>query len=189
MRIDQVVTRTGDQGDTALVGGVRVPKSSTRVHAYGEVDELNCWLGVVVSQGPDPELAAALETLQHRLFTVGADLATPMEFRGPRVDEDLVGELEEIMDGLMPELPPLEEFVLPGGGPAGSALHVARTVCRRAERACVALAAQETVNPHVVVYMNRLSDLLFVMARVANRRAGQPETLAEFRKPRSQRQP
>lgn len=187
MRIDRVVTRTGDQGSTALVGGVRVSKSSSRVHAYGEVDELNSWLGFAVSQDLDPGLATTVEILQHRLFTVGADLATPPQFRGPRVEDAQVAELEEIMEGLMEELPPLEEFILPGGGPAGSALHLARAVCRRAERACVALAAEEPVTPQVIIYLNRLSDLLFVMARVANRRAGRPETLAEFRRSRAER--
>ena len=180
MRINRVVTRTGDQGDTALVGGHRVPKSSARVHAYGEVDELNSCLGLVVAMGLDPTLAALLERIQNRLFTVGADLASPLEVRGPRVHDGLVTELEEAMEPLMEELPPLEEFVLPGGSPAGAALHLARTVCRRTERACVALAEQEPVTPQVVVYLNRLSDLLFVLARIANRRAGIPETLAVF---------
>lgn len=184
MRIDRVVTRTGDQGLTGLVGGERVTKSSLRVQSYGEVDELNSWLGMAVALGLDSGLAEILETIQHRLFSVGGDLATPARVKGPRVEETHVRELEEAMEGLMEELPPLEEFILPGGGPGGAALHLARTVCRRAERACVALAAEEEVNPQVVIYLNRLSDFLFVLARVANRRAGRPETLAEFRKPR-----
>jgi len=180
MRINRVVTRTGDQGQTALAGGLRVSKSSARVQAYGEVDELNSCLGLAISLSLDPELAALLEVVQHRLFSIGADLATPPETPGPRVQENHVTELEGLMEPLMDELPPLEEFILPGGGPAGSALHLARTVCRRAERACVTLAACEPVTPQVITYLNRLSDLLFVMARVANRRSGHAETLAEF---------
>ena len=180
MRINRVVTKTGDGGSTALAGGLRVSKSSARVQAYGEVDELNSCLGLAVSLDPDPRLARVLELVQHRLFSVGADLATPPDTRGPRVEDHLVGELEGLMEPLMDELPPLEEFVLPGGSPAGAALHLARTVCRRAERTCAALAEQEAVTPQVLVYLNRLSDLLFVMARVANRRSGHPETLADF---------
>lgn len=180
MRINRVVTRTGDQGKTALAGGDRVSKSSARVQAYGEVDELNSCLGLAVSLGLDPGLSASLERIQHRLFSIGADLATPPGTPGPRVEQALITELEAIMEPLMEELPPLEEFILPGGGPAGSALHLARTVCRRAERVCVGLADREPVTPQVIVYLNRLSDLLFVMARVANRRSGHPETLAEF---------
>lgn len=186
MRIDRVVTRVGDKGNTQLVGGDMVSKSSDRVHAYGEVDELNSWLGLAVSFGMDDDLTECVEVLQHRLFTVGADLANP-KIQGPRVEEAHVQELEDLMEGLMEDLPPLEEFILPGGGSAGAALHVARTVCRRAERACVSLAANATVNPQALVFLNRLSDLLFVMARVANKRAGAPETLAEFRKARTPR--
>ncbi len=184
MRINRVVTRTGDGGSTALAGGLRVRKSSTRVQAYGEVDEVNSCLGLAVSLGPDPGLARVLELVQHRLFSIGADLATPPETRGPRVEDHLVSELESLMEPMMEELPPLEEFVLPGGSPAGAALHLARTVCRRAERTCAALAEQEEVTPQVLVYLNRLSDLLFVMARVANRRSGCPETLADFSRTR-----
>ncbi len=184
MRINRVVTRTGDGGTTGLAGGQRVRKSSPRVHAYGEVDELNSCLGLAAALQADPELVQVLEQVQHRLFSVGADLATPPGTRGPRVEEALVAELEALMEPLMSGLPPLEEFVLPGGSPAGAALHLARTVCRRAERACATLAEQEAVTPQVLVYLNRLSDLLFVLARVANRRGGTPETLARFPKAR-----
>lgn len=186
MRIDRVVTRVGDKGDTQLIGGDMVSKSSDRVQAYGEVDELNSWIGLAVAFGLDESLQEPLEVIQHRLFTVGADLANP-KLEGPRVQEAHVLELEEIMEGLMEDLPPLEEFILPGGGTAGAALHVARTVCRRAERTCVALSRGASVNPQAIVFLNRLSDLLFVMARVANKRAGAPETLAEFRKARRPR--
>ncbi len=184
MRINRVVTRTGDGGTTALAGGQRVRKSSARVHAYGEVDELNSCLGVAAALQTEPMLVQTLEQVQHRLFSVGADLATPPGTGGPRVGDPLVAELEALLEPLMGELPPLEEFILPGGSPAGAALHLARTVCRRAERSCAALAEQEAVTPQVLVYLNRLSDLLFVMARVANRRGGTPETLARFPKER-----
>jgi cob(I)alamin adenosyltransferase len=181
MRINRLVTRTGDQGKTSLAGGLRVSKSSARVQAYGEVDELNSCLGLAVSLGLEPGLAALLEKVQDRLFSVGADLAAPLETSAPRVEEEHVTELEGLMESLMEELPPLKGFVLPGGGPAGSALHLARTVCRRAERSCVALADREPVTPQVLIYLNRLSDLLFVMAQVANRRSGHAETPLEFR--------
>jgi len=187
MRISKVVTKTGDAGQTGLIGGARVPKSAQRVQAYGDVDELNSWLGLTVAHLREPQIASQLEAIQHTLFTLGADLAAPEGVAVPRVEAAHVEELEQVMEGLMEELPPLEEFVLPGGGPGGAALHVARTVTRRAERLAVGLAMEEYVNPQAIIYLNRLSDLLFVMARVANRREGRPETLAEFsarKKPR-----
>lgn len=184
-----MVTKTGDKGTTALVGGRRVPKDSPRVHAYGEVDELNAVLGLAVALGVEDSLRGPLERLQHRLFTVGADLAAPLEVEGPRVEEAHITELEQWMESLMDDLPPLEEFILPGGAPPGAALHLARTVCRRAERAVAALTREEEVNPRVLVFLNRLSDLLFVMSRVANRRAGRPETLAEFSARRRKKKP
>jgi cob(I)alamin adenosyltransferase len=180
MRINRVVTRTGDGGQTALIGGERVLKSALRVHSYGEVDELNSCLGLAVSWLDDTALASLLEDIQHRLFTVGADLAAPMGVAVPRVQAEQIDELEKTMEGLMDELPPLEEFILPGGGPAGAALHLARTVARRAERATVALSEHQEVNPQVIIYLNRLSDFLFVLARVVNRRQQRPETLAVF---------
>ena len=182
MRINRVVTKTGDRGETALIGGARSLKSSLRVQSYGEVDELNSWLGLAVHHLQDRQLKTALEHIQHRLFTVGADLAAPFPVAVPRVTEEHVRELENAMEGFMDELPPLEEFVLPGGGAAGSTLHLARAVARRAERAVVGLAAEEEVNPQAIIYLNRLSDFLFVLARVANRREDRPETLAEFSK-------
>lgn len=187
MRINRVVTKTGDGGKTALIGGERVGKDALRVAAYGEVDELNSCLGLVVSFLRDESSKAVLEDIQHTLFTVGADLAAPFPVQVPRVEARHVSELENVMEGYMEELPPLEEFILPGGGPAGATLHVARTVARRAERTVVALAAQEDVNPQAVIYLNRLSDFLFVLARVVNRREGHPETLAEFSKKKERR--
>ncbi len=189
MRISRVVTKTGDSGKTSLIGGERVAKSALRVQAYGDVDELNSWLGLTVANLSDTGIAGFLEAIQHTLFTVGADLAAPEGVGVPRVSEAHVGELEAVMEGLMDELPPLEEFVLPGGGPGGASLHVARTVARRAERLAVALALTEYVNPLAIIYLNRLSDLLFVMARVANRREGRPETLAVFSKKGSRKEP
>jgi cob(I)alamin adenosyltransferase len=180
MRISNVVTKTGDKGDTALIGGQRVSKGSLRVAAYGEVDELNSLLGLAVSHLRDADCREILQEIQHRLFTLGADLASPDGVEVPRVSEDHVTRLEEILEGLMDELPPLEEFILPGGGPGGATLHVARTVARRAERTVVALYQETSINPQAVIFLNRLSDLLFVLARVANKREGLPETLADF---------
>jgi cob(I)alamin adenosyltransferase len=180
MRINRVVTRTGDGGKTALIGGERVSKGSLRVDSYGEVDELNSCLGLAVAHLQDEAAADLLHTIQHRLFTVGADLASPEGVAVPRVEASHVEELEAAMEPLMDELPPLEEFILPGGGPAGATLHLARTVARRAERAAVALAAHEWVNEQSIIYLNRLSDFLFVLARVVNKRQNQPETLADF---------
>jgi cob(I)alamin adenosyltransferase len=180
MRISKVVTKTGDEGNTALIGGQRVSKGSLRVAAYGEVDELNSLLGLAVSHLSDGHCQEILQEIQHRLFTLGADLASPDGVEVPRVSEQHVNRLEEILDGLMDELPPLEEFILPGGGPGGATLHVARTVARRAERTTVALQAETPINAQAVIFLNRLSDLLFVLARVANKREGLPETLADF---------
>lgn len=175
----KIYTRSGDAGTTALFGGERVSKTSARVRAYGSVDEANAQLGVARAALRDDELDALLRDLQNALFDVGADLATP---EGTPARDRLVpidaaeGErLEGWIDRLDAELPPLRRFVLPGGHPAAAALHVARTVARRAEREVVALAGDEPVNPQVGVFLNRLSDLLFVAARVVNARAGVPE--------------
>lgn len=178
----RIYTRTGDQGETGLFGGGRVPKTHPRVAAYGEVDELNAALGVCAI-GADPELRVLIQSIQADLFIVGADLATPPEaIQGehrrpvPRVSESLPARLENEIDRLEEGLPALTTFILPGGGEVGARLHLARTICRRAERAVLAAAGRETVNPEVLVYLNRLSDLLFVAARAANHRAGVPET-------------
>ncbi len=180
MRISKVVTKTGDKGHTALVGGQRVSKGSLRVCAYGEVDELNSCLGLAWAHVHDRETRSTIEEIQHRLFTIGADLASPENVEVPRATETMVERLEEIMESLMDELPPLEEFILPGGGPGGAALHLARTVARRCERTAVLLNEQVSINPMSIIYLNRLSDLLFVLARVVNRRENLPETLASF---------
>lgn len=182
--MNRIYTRTGDQGETGLFGGGRVPKSHPRVAAYGTVDELNATLGWVVTRLGDGEaarpMADRLATIQGDLFAMGAHLATPPGARSrdhlPPLPEDRPTELEEWIDEADGELEPLKSFILPGGSEPGAALHLARTVCRRAERAVVALAAAEGVEAGVLVYLNRLSDLLFVWARLANHRAGVPET-------------
>lgn len=174
----KIYTKTGDAGETGLWGGLRVPKDSARVAAYGTVDECNAALGVAravlsVAAGPEGELAATLARVQDQLFVVGADLATPGEAANiPRVGPDEVGFLERTIDALEAELEPLKQFILPGGSLAAAHLHLARTICRRAERAVVGLARMEPVGEHVGVYLNRLSDCLFVLARAANARAG-----------------
>ena len=174
----KIYTKTGDTGDTSLFGGLRVRKDDVRVDAYGEVDELNAWLGLARASGSGG-LDAELEQISRDLFALGAQLADPGEKLAPRVakaaivDAD-VERLEQLIDRLEAELPPLRRFILPGGGSAGAALHVARTVCRRAERRMVAL--DPPVDGVLLRYVNRLSDLLFVMARVVNQRAGAPET-------------
>lgn len=176
----KIYTRTGDSGETSLLGGVRVPKTEPRVAAYGDVDELNAWLGLVRSATGDPQLAAMLERLQHDLFAVGARLADPAHRIAGRVAKAAIGaadieRLEEWIDLLEAELPPLRRFILAGGGTAGAALHVARTVSRRAERSIVGLGP-DAVEAELLTYMNRISDLLFVMARTANHRGGHAET-------------
>ena len=168
----KIYTRTGDGGETGLVGGVRISKDSLRVQAYGEVDELNSVLGIVRSFLVDTELDKLLRDLQRDLFVVGADLAAPIGVRNnvPRITGERVTELEKVIDGLEEELPRLQVFILPSGTQSGAFLHFARTVARRAERSIVTLSGKETINEQLVPYMNRLSDLLFVMARVTNHR-------------------
>ena len=176
----KIYTRTGDDGSTGLLGAGRVLKSSPRVEAYGAVDELNAHLGLVLALEPAAELAAPLRSIQNDLFHMGAELATPAGDEaprpGPRIEARHVAALEALMQPWIAELGPLAEFILPGGTPAAAALHVARTVCRRAERLAVAFSRLEEVSPQTLQYLNRLSDLLFVMARLENRRRGRPET-------------
>ncbi|MFY9826875.1 MAG: cob(I)yrinic acid a,c-diamide adenosyltransferase [Thermoanaerobaculia bacterium] len=180
-RITRVYTRTGDDGTTGLGGGQRVPKDSARIAAYGTVDELSSGVGLAVALGLDPKLAAALGRIQNELFNVGSDLCILEEDKAampvPVVEERHVNALERLMDELQSELTPLENFILPGGTPGAAQLHVARTVCRRAEREVINLSRQEPVGPWVVRYLNRLSDALFVMARYENRKRGAPDVL------------
>jgi cob(I)alamin adenosyltransferase len=186
MRISKVYTRTGDGGQTSLVGGARVSKSDPRVDAYGEVDELNSALGVARAHLQDTEVDEVLSMMQNDLFTLGADLASPAGLKVPRISEALVKVLEDYADRFLAELEPLKEFILPGGSQAGAMLHLARTIARRTERRVVALAEAEEINTETIIYLNRLSDLLFVLARVVNHRAGIPEKMTDFSK-RSQK--
>jgi len=182
MRINRVYTRTGDQGQTSLVGGARVSKASLRVDAYGDVDELNCVIGFARARSGDKEVDEVLGLIQNDLFTLGADLASPSEIDVPRIEESFVVALEEIADRFLAQLEPLKEFILPGGSEAGAILHLARTVARRAERRVVELSQSEELNSDTIVYLNRLSDLLFILARVVNHRAGVPEEMTNFSK-------
>jgi cob(I)alamin adenosyltransferase len=182
MRISKVYTRTGDTGQTSLVGGKRVSKASLRVDAYGDVDELNSVIGLARAQGRDQEIDAVLSVIQNDLFTLGADLASPADIEVPRIDESFVKTLEDYSDHYLAQVEPLKEFILPGGSEAGATLHVARTVARRAERRVVQLSEGEELNAQTIVYLNRLSDLLFILARVVNRREGIPERMTDFSK-------
>lgn len=182
----KIYTRRGDGGETDLFGSGRVPKDHLRVEAYGAVDELNAVLGACAAASDDADLRASVEALQRALFALGAYLATPearhREAMGMHEPSDAaIAALEARIDALESELAPLERFVLPGGSAAAAAFHVARTVCRRAERIAVALDRVEPLAPSAIRYLNRLSDLLFVMARVANRRAGVPDVEWEGR--------
>ena len=185
MRISKVYTRTGDKGETSLVGGERVSKASLRVESFGEVDELNSLIGFARARLEDEVVDAALGSIQNDLFTLGADLASTSEVKVPRIEESFIAGLELGADKFLSELEPLKEFILPGGSEAGAALHLARTVARRAERRVVELGEAEEINPLTVVYLNRLSDLLFILARVVNRRAGVPEKMTDFSKRRT----
>lgn len=174
----RIYTRTGDAGHTGLFGGGRVSKAAARVEAYGAVDELNATLGWVLANGPDARITEALRTAQADLFTIGAHLATPggrAASHVPDLPAHRIEAWERWIDAAEDELPPLRSFILPGGTPAAAALHVARTVCRRAERRVVHLADGEAIDGTVIVYLNRLSDLLFVAARLENHRAGAEE--------------
>lgn len=175
----KIYTRTGDDGTTGLLGAARVRKHDARVEAYGSVDELNAALGVAVAFDSERWLAADFARIQPALFQVGAELATTDETmlqKLARVSDDDITALEGVIDRLENDLPPLTKFILPGGSALAAHLHLARTVCRRAERRVTALSEQAHVDVRVVKYLNRLADLLFVMARWANHRAGVPET-------------
>ena len=175
----KIYTRTGDAGDTSLFDGTRVRKDDARVDAYGEVDEMNAWLGLARSTLREQDLDDELTRIQRDLFAVGAQLADPADKLAARVTKAVVTDvdverLEQLIDRCEAELSPLRRFILAGGAPPGAALHVARAVCRRAERRMVSL--DPPVDPILIRYVNRLSDLLFVLARVVNRRAGIVET-------------
>jgi len=177
----KIYTKTGDDGDTGLFGGGRVPKDHPRVAAYGDVDELNAVIGMARSVETMPRIDEVLAPIQRDLFALGALLATPdtekmkEQLTKARISDARIAQLEQAIDDCETELEPLKAFILPGGTPKAAALHVARTVCRRAERAVITLQRDTTLPPIVVIYLNRLSDLLFVLARVATKRAGAGE--------------
>ena len=174
----KIYTKTGDTGETGLYGGTRVPKDSIRVEAYGTIDEINACVGLAKSQIQDEEVRVILYRIQNELFDLGADLATMDTHRKSesfRITSDLTAALEREVDRSQVELSPLRHFILPGGCSGSAALHLARTVCRRGERCIVSLAKTEVVNPEILRYLNRLSDLLFVLARLVNHRFGEPE--------------
>jgi cob(I)alamin adenosyltransferase len=187
MRITKVYTKTGDSGDTSLATGERISKASLRVDAYGDVDELNSLIGVACCRVTDAGVLQLLRQIQNHLFVVGADLATPVPGSGDRRADPIrrtappeIQFLERAIDQYNEALPPLQEFILPGGSEAGALLHLARTVARRAERTTVALMRSENLNQHALIYLNRLSDLLFVLARTVNRQQNSPESPAQF---------
>jgi cob(I)alamin adenosyltransferase len=178
VRLTRIYTRAGDAGETSLGDGSRVPKTDPRIEAYGTVDELNSFIGLALSGGLPDEFTQWLEQIQNDLFDLGADLSVPLEDdrrERLRVTRGQVERLEELCDRVNERLEPLKSFVLPGGTEAAARLHVARAVCRRAERRSVALARTESVNPEALAYLNRLSDFLFILARAAN--AGSQEPL------------
>ncbi len=175
----KIYTKTGDAGETSLFAGGRVSKDSPRVEAYGTVDELNAWLGLAAMHCTSNDLQSRLLRVQGELLQLGADLATPLDASTShiaRMDERLIQQLEQEMDEWDEVLPPLRHFILPGGSQPGAILHIARTVCRRAERRVVTLAQTEPINPSALIYLNRLSDWLFVLARMVNHRQNTPET-------------
>lgn len=184
-RITKVYTRTGDDGTTGLGSRRRVPKDSARIEAYGTVDELNSEIGAVIAAGLDPLLTKMLTGIQNDLFHLGADLCIPEEdkgkIKGPKIEQRHVDALERSIDRLSKDLPPLANFVLPGGAPGAAQLHIARTVCRRAERRVITLRRSEPIGAFTVPYLNRLSDLLFVMARYENKQRQVPDALWDSR--------
>jgi cob(I)alamin adenosyltransferase len=177
----KIYTKTGDRGETGLIDGSRVPKDDARVAAYGDIDELQAMLGVINSETPaDSRLVALLKTIQRDLFSLSARLADPKDQIAGRKDKVVTGDsrieaLEREIDAREADLPPLKAFILAGGGPVGAKLRLARTICRRAERSAVLLDRRAGLDPVVVAYLNRLSDLLFVLARHENHRAARPE--------------
>lgn len=184
-KITRIYTRGGDQGKTSLGGGQRVPKHALRIQAYGTVDELNSQIGLAIASGLDQELADLLGDVQNELFHLGSDLCILEEdkqkFPVPCIEQRHIDALERTLDRLTAEVGPLENFILPGGTTGAAHLHVARTVCRRAERLLVELAEQEPVGERTVAYLNRLSDALFVLARCENKRRGVPESTWDSR--------
>lgn len=176
----KIYTKFGDSGETALYGGTRIPKDALQIEAIGSVDELNANIGYVQTLIDDADLSELMARVQNHLFDVGADLATPATHTKSaemRISADFTAEMETAIDTFSDELPPLKNFILPGGCSAGAFLHVARAVCRRTERCVVHLTRETDVNPEILRSLNRLSDLLFVLARVVNHRSQMPEPI------------
>jgi cob(I)alamin adenosyltransferase len=176
----KIYTKTGDKGDTGLFGGGRVPKYSLRIEAYGTVDELNSFIGLAYIEVKDNEVKAVLEKIQNELFAVGANLAAPDSENDknraiPPVTEDFIKDAENAIDNFDGKLKPLKNFILPGGSKGAAFLHICRTVCRRAERKAVELKSKEIVNDNILIFLNRLSDLFFVLARYENLVSGIPD--------------
>jgi cob(I)alamin adenosyltransferase len=182
--VARIYTKTGDDGTTGLIGGKRVSKNSPCIEACGSLDELNATLGVARSLGLPTRVEAILQLVQDDLFIIGAELAVPSEtiWRGQSIGDEEVRKLEREIDAVEKDLEPLKNFILPGGSIPGAQLHLARAVARRAERHCVALYQTEKVNPAILRYLNRLSDLCFVLARYVNRQQSMPEPHPAFRK-------
>lgn len=180
-RLTKIYTRQGDKGQTSLGSGIKVPKDSLRVSAYGTVDELNSSIGVAIASGLDIKLASVLPEIQNELFHLGSDLSFREEdkkqFQIPQIEKRHVDRLEALIDELTAVVGPLENFILPGGSIGSAHLHVARTICRRAEREVITLSKEEAIGAFVIIYLNRLSDALFVMARYENHSKGIPEPL------------
>lgn len=178
----KIYTKFGDSGETALYGGTRIPKDALQIEALGAVDELNAYIGYAQTLIEDEDIAALLIRIQNHLFSLGADLATPethTKSAEMRISSDFTNEMETIIDTLSDELPPLTNFILPGGCQAGAIIHVARAVCRRSERCVVRLSHDTEVNSEIIRCLNRLSDLLFVLARVVNHRSHTEEPIWE----------
>ena len=189
-RLTKIYTKTGDKGQTGLVGGQRVSKDDLRIECYGTVDELSSCIGIVrsmvcelpVQNAVRKEGEPLLKKIQNELFVVGGDLATLIQDRHPKmvlIGQGQITDLERLIDKWNKEMPPLADFILPGGGQTASFLHLARTVCRRAERLCVTLSQKSELNPLLIPYLNRLSDALFVLARWVSRRSNEPEFIWE----------
>jgi len=180
-RLTKIYTKTGDAGTTALGGGQRVPKDALRVAVYGTVDELNSQIGVALAYGLCARLQAVLPIVQNELFDLGSDLCflpeDQVKYKIPQIEERHVKQLETLIDEMNEVVGTLQNFILPGGSPGSAHLHVARTICRRAEREATTLAREEGVGPQVLIYLNRLSDALFVMARFENNQRNVPEPL------------
>ncbi|MEM2855580.1 MAG: cob(I)yrinic acid a,c-diamide adenosyltransferase [Candidatus Nitrosocaldaceae archaeon] len=176
----KIYTKSGDKGETSLIGGARVSKASKRIEAYGEVDESNAMLGFIIASIEDEDIKLILNKIQNELFILGSDLADTSYpnnlYNIPRITKDMVEYIEKIIDEYEKEVEEIRYFILPGGSKEGALLHIARTIVRRAERSIVELAEKENINPFIIEYINRLSDLLFILARTVNKRRGINDT-------------